>query len=195
MGTGLMPVPMMNEQRNPTVYLEAQVLKGCEILRRKGRHVPDIVMAGGFVDETQMFKAIALSNFGSGPYVKAILMGRAPLTAVMKASYFAELAEKGALPKHFRDLYGDKPEQFFITVPELKVKYGERFKEIPWGAIGLYTYIDKIKIGLQQLMAGARKWKLSLIDRSDLMALSERAAKVTGIPLPEEEGQVLEYLL
>ena len=61
--------------------------------------------------------------------------------------------------------------------------------------MGLYTYIDKIKIGLQQLMAGARKWKLSLIDRGDLMALSERAAKVTGIPLPEEEGQVLEYLL
>jgi len=194
-GTGMSPVPMMNEQGTPTVYLEAQVLKCCEILRRKGRRVPDIVMAGGFVDETQMFKAIALSNFGSGPYVKAILMGRAPLTAVMKASYFAELAEKGVLPKRFRDLHGDRPEQFFITVPELKAKYGGRFKEIPWGAIGLYTYIDKIKVGLQQLMAGAKKWKLSLIDRSDLMALSERAAKVTGIPLPEEEDHALEHLL
>lgn len=194
-GTGMSPVPMMNEQGTPTVYLEAQVLKCCEILRRKGRYVPDIVMAGGFIDETQMFKAIAMSNFGSGPYVKAILMGRAPLTAVMKASYFAELAEKGALPKQFRDLYGDRPEQFFITVPELKARYGERLKEIPWGAVGLYTYIDKMKVGLQQLMAGARKWKLSLIDRSDLMALSERAAKVTGIPLPEEEDHVLEYLL
>jgi hypothetical protein len=194
-GTGMSPVPMMNEQGTPTVYLEAQVLKCCEILRGKGRYVPDIVMAGGFIDETQMFKAIAMSNFGSGPYVKAILMGRAPLTAVMKASYFAELAEKGALPKQFRDLYGDRLEQFFITVPELKARYGERLKEIPWGAVGLYTYIDKMKVGLQQLMAGARKWKLSLIDRSDLMALSERAAKVTGIPLPEEEDHVLEYLL
>jgi hypothetical protein len=61
--------------------------------------------------------------------------------------------------------------------------------------VGLYTYIDKMRVGLQQLMAGARKWKLNLIDRSDLIALSERAAKVTGISLLEEEDHVLEYLL
>ena len=79
-GTGMSPVPMMDEMSTPTVYLEAQVLKCAEILRRKGRHVPDIVMAGGFIEETQMFKAIAMSNFGYGPYVKAILMARAPLT-------------------------------------------------------------------------------------------------------------------
>jgi hypothetical protein len=35
-------------------------------------------------------------------------------------------------------------------------------------------------------MAGARKWKLNLLDRNDLVALSERASRVTGIPLPEE---------
>jgi len=44
-------------------------------------------------------------------------------------------------------------------------------------------------------MAGVRKWKLSLIDRSDLMALTERAAKVTGIPLPEEEYYIIESIL
>jgi len=46
-------------------------------------------------------------------------------------------------------------------------------------------------------MAGARKWKLNLIDRSDLIALSERAAKATGIPLPEEEdiSQMMESML
>ncbi|MEM4576364.1 MAG: glutamate synthase-related protein [Candidatus Nezhaarchaeales archaeon] len=194
-GTGMSPVPMMNEQGTPTVYLEAQVLKCAETLRKKGRYIPDIVMAGGFVDETQMFKAIAMSNFGGVPYVKAILMGRAPLTAIMKASYFAELAENGKLPRHFQELFGDSPEKFFITLPELKARLGEKLKEVPWGAVGLYTYIDKIKVGLQQLMAGARKWKLNLIDRSDLIALSERAAKVTGIPLPEEEDYILEFLL
>ena len=35
-------------------------------------------------------------------------------------------------------------------------------------------------------MAGARKWNLDLLDRNDLMSLSERAAKVTGIPTVEE---------
>jgi hypothetical protein len=35
----------------------------------------------------------------------------------------------------------------------------------------------------------------NLIDRSDLIALSERAAKITGISLLEEEDHVLGYLL
>jgi len=195
-GTGMSPVPQMNEMGTPTIYLEAQVLKCVEILKKKGRHVPDIVMAGGFIDETQIFKAIAMSNFGYGPYVKAILMGRAPLTAVMKASYFAELAKIGRLPADFVERFGDSPEKFFISVPELQTKLGARFKELPWGAVGLYTYLDKIKVGLQQLMAGARKWKLSLLDRSDLVALSERASRVTGIPLPEEASDgILESIL
>jgi isopentenyl diphosphate isomerase/L-lactate dehydrogenase-like FMN-dependent dehydrogenase len=195
-GTGMSPVPQMNEMGTPTVYLEAQVLKCAEILKRKGRYVPDIVIAGGFIDETQIFKAIALSNFGDGPYVKAVLMGRSPLTAVMKASYFAELAEKGKLPKSFEELYGNKPEKFFISIPDLKARFGEKLKEIPWGAIGLYTYLDRVKVGLQQLMAGVRKWRLNLIDRSDLIALSERASKATGIPLPEEvAGKIMENIL
>ena len=195
-GTGMSPVPQMNEMGTPTVYLEAQVLRCAEILRKKGRYVPDIVIAGGFIDETQIFKAIALSNFNGEPYVKAVLMGRAPLTAVMKASYFAELAEKGKLPKSFEELYGKTPEKFFISIPDLKARFGERLREIPWGAIGLYTYLDRVRVGLQQLMAGVRKWRLNLIDRSDLIALSERASKATDIPLPEEiAGKIMENIL
>jgi glutamate synthase domain-containing protein 2 len=196
-GTGMSPVPMMDEMSTPTVYLEAQVLKCAQILRNKGRHVPDIVMAGGFISEAQIFKAIAMSNFGNGPYVKAVLMARSPLTAVMKASYFGQLAKEGRLPRTFADRYGTTPERFFRSAPELKEKYGERFKEIPWEAIGLYSYIyDRLRVGLMQLMAGARKWKLNLLNRKDLVALSERASKVTGIPLVEEaEAGALERIL
>ena len=196
-GTGMSPVPMMDEMSTPTVYLEAQVLKCAEILRKKGRHVPDLIMAGGFINETQIFKAIAMSNFGDGPYVKAILMGRSPITAVMKAEYFCELAEKGKLPEDFRDRYGETPEKFFIATPELRRIFGEKLKEISWGAVGLYTYLTiRIEVGLKQLMAGARKWKLNLLDRSDLASLTERAAKATGIPLIEEiEQDVMERIL
>jgi isopentenyl diphosphate isomerase/L-lactate dehydrogenase-like FMN-dependent dehydrogenase len=194
-GTGMSPVPMMNEMGTPTVYLEAQVLKCAEILSKKGKHIPDVVMAGGFIDETQIFKAIAMSNFGDGPYVKAILMGRAPITAVMKTSHFADLAERGHLPKYFEELFGNSPDKFFINAPDLRMLLGDRFKEVPWGAVGLYTYLNKIKVGLQQLMAGARKWKINLLSRGDLMALSERAAKATGIPLPEESNNLLESIL
>jgi glutamate synthase domain-containing protein 2 len=196
-GTGMSPVPMMDEMSTPTVYLEAQVLKCAEILRKKGRHVPDIVIAGGFIKESQMFKAIAMSNFGKGPYIKAVLMARAPLLAVMKSSYFVELSKKGKIPKAFADRYGTTPDKFFMTTPELKAKYGKRFEGIPWEAVGLYTYLnERIKVGLMQLMAGARKWKLNLLDRNDLVALTERASKVTGIPLVEEaEEDAIERIL
>jgi isopentenyl diphosphate isomerase/L-lactate dehydrogenase-like FMN-dependent dehydrogenase len=196
-GTGMSPVPMMDEMSIPTVYLEAIVLECAQILKKKGRYVPDIIMAGGFITETQIFKAIAMSNFGDGPLVKAVLMGRSPLTAVMKANYFKELAEKGKLPKTFAERYGSTPEKFFIATPELKEKYGERFREIPWEAVALYTYlIDRIGVGLQQLLAGNRKWKLEIINRNDLMSLSELAAKVTRIPMPHEiEKDAIERIL
>jgi len=186
-GTGMSPVPMMDEMSIPTVYLEALVLKCAQILKKKGRHVPDIVMAGGFIEETSIFKSIAMSNFGKETLIKGVLMGRSPITAAMKSSYFKQLAEQSKLPKTFADRYGTDPSKFFIATPELKQKYGKRFSEIPLEAIGVYTYLtDRVGVGLKQLMAGARKWNLGILDRNDLMSLSERAAKVTGIPTVEE---------
>ncbi|MCK4933694.1 FMN-binding glutamate synthase family protein [Candidatus Bathyarchaeota archaeon] len=196
-GTGMSPVPMMDEMSVPTVFLEAIVLKCARILQKKGRFLPDLIIAGGFICETQILKAMAMSNFGDGPLVKAVLMGRSPLTAVMKANYFRQLSEEGKLPKTFANRYGDTPDKFYITAPKLKERFGERFKEIPWEAVALHTYLtDRIGVGLMQLLAGARKWKLRLIDRNDLMALSERATKVTGIPLVEEvEQEAIERIL
>jgi hypothetical protein len=190
-GTGMSPVPMMNECSTPALYLFAQVLDGARILRQKGKYVPDLAFAGGFVNETPIFKAIALSNFGGGPFVKTIAIGRSPLTAVMKSDYFIELHREGKLPKAFTNLYGNDPEHFFMASTELQQKYGDAVgKDISWPAVGLYTYlVDRIGVGLQQLMAGCRKWRLDLLDRSDLVALTERAAKVTGLPLPEEAGR------
>jgi hypothetical protein len=144
-------------------------------------------MAGGFISETQIYKAIAMSNYGNGPMVKAVLLGRSPITAVMKSSYFAQLAKEGRLARTFADRYGTTPDKFFVATPELRQKYGDRFSEIPWEAIGLYTYLtERVGVGLKQLLAGSRKFKLNLISRKELMALTERANKVTGIPLAEE---------
>jgi hypothetical protein len=186
-GTGMSPVPMMDEMSIPTVYLEAMVLRCAQILKKKGRHVPDLVMAGGFIEETSIFKSIAMSNFGDKPLVKGVLMGRSPITAAMKSNYFKQLADQSKLPKTFADRYGTEPDRFFIAMPELKKKYGNRVSEIPLEAVGVSTYLsDRVGVGLRQLMAGARKWKLDLLDRNDLMSLSERAAKVTGIPTVDE---------
>ena len=139
-----------------------------------------------------MYKAIAMSNLGDGcgPRIKAIGMARAPLTAVMKADYFAQLAAEGKLPANFAKTYGSKPQQFFIAESELRHRYDGRIgTAIPWSAVGLYTYFnDRLGTGLKQLMAGARKFRLDLLDRSDIVALTERASKVTGIPTIEAVG-------
>ncbi len=194
-GTGMSPVPMMNEASTPTVYLEAQVLKCAEILKKKGKYVPDLVMAGGFVNETQIFKAIAMSNpNGKEPLVKAVAVARSGLTAAFKGRYFAELAKQGKLPKKFADLYGTKPEKFFISYPDLK----EQIKRgLPWSAVGVYTYFyDRIGTGLKQLMAGSRKFKLDALDRGDIASLTERAAEITGIPLIDHfENDAMEEIL
>ena len=74
--------------------------------------------------------------------VKAVLMGRSPITAAMKSSYFKQLAAEGKLPKNFADRFGATPDKFFIATPELKAKYGKNFGEIPLESIGVYTYLN-----------------------------------------------------
>jgi len=198
-GTGMSPVPMMQECSTPTIFLEAQVLKCAGILKSKGKHVPDLVMAGGFVNETQMFKAMAMSDLGDGPTVKAIAMARAPITATFKGDTFGKLAAEGKLPKKFAEEYGDSPEKFFITAPDLAHAYPDSKlgEDMPWSAVALYTYFyERLGIGLKQLMAGSRKFKLKYLGREDLAALTPRAAKISGLPLMEElEVDAMEAIL
>jgi hypothetical protein len=197
-GTGMSPVPMMNEMSTPTVYLEAQVLKCAQILARAGKYVPDISMAGGFINETQIFKAIAMSNFDTQPLVKSVTMARSPLTSAMKALYFTELAQRSRLPRDFANKYGNTPEKFFIVTEYLKEKYGDAIgTTIPWPAVGVFTYLsERLGLGLKQLLAGTRKFKLNLIARDDLASMSKLASEVTGIPmLHEVEAELFEEIL
>ena len=55
-------------------------------------------------------------------------------------------------------------------------------KNIPYGAIAFYTLADKLSCGLQQLMAGARKFSLNQISRNELMSGNRETAAETGIP-------------
>lgn len=184
-GTGMSPVPMMNEMSTPTVHLEAQVLACAKILQKKGKFVPDMIMAGGFVNETQMYKSMAMSNMGGAPLIKGIAMARAPILAAMKSQYFAKQAKDGKLAKGFTDEFGTDPKQFFVASSEIQSKFPKKKlgSDIPWGAVGMYTYmVDRLGVGLKQMMAGSRKFRLDLLDRSDIMSLTPYAQKVTGIP-------------
>ncbi len=55
-------------------------------------------------------------------------------------------------------------------------------KNIPYGAIAFWTMADKIGCGLQQLLAGARKFNLNELNRNDIIAGNRETAKETGIP-------------
>jgi len=176
-GTGMSPWPMMNEWGIPTFYLQALTYKFCEKLSRKGMRVPDIAMAGGFSSEDGVFKALAMGS----PYVKAVCMGRGLMIPGMVGKNIAKWLEEDNLPKSVSK-YGSTVSEIFVAYSELKEKFGSKMKDIPLGAVGLYTYTQKFKVGLQQLMAGSRNFRLSTISRKDLMALTEEASKISGIP-------------
>jgi dTDP-4-dehydrorhamnose reductase len=58
----------------------------------------------------------------------------------------------------------------------------EVFETLPTGALGLYTYYERLAQGLRQLMAGSRKFGTEHISRDDIASLTDEAARISGIP-------------
>jgi glutamate synthase domain-containing protein 2 len=179
-GTGMSPWRMMEEWGVPTFYLQAMTYELCEKLAAKGAYVPDIAIAGGFSTEDHIFKVLAMG----APYTKAVCMGRALMIPGMVGKNIGLWLQEGtnALPKTVSQ-FGATKEEIFIGYEQLVEKYGkEKVEEMPLGAVAMYCFADKLGTGLQQLMAGSRNFRTETISRSDLMALTEEAARVSGIP-------------
>jgi len=175
-GTGMSPWRMMNEWGIPGVELHSMLYNYCEELKRKKEYIPPIALGGGFTFEDQMFKGFAMC----APYVKMIGMARAPLAAAMVAKTIGKGIEAGDLPIYIQR-FGLTVDEIFVEAPVLRQKLGDRFKDLPTGAIGVYTYFERLAQGLRQLMAGARKFSLKHIDRTDIAALTPEAARISGI--------------
>jgi glutamate synthase domain-containing protein 2 len=176
-GTGMSPWPMMNEWGVPSIYLHSLAVEFCEKLKKRGIRVPDLAFAGGFSTEDGIFKALAMGS----PYVKAVCMGRTLMIPGMLGKNIAQWIKDDKLPSSITK-YGKKIEEIFVSYEELKKKFGAEVDKLPVGAIGIYTFAQKFRTGLQQLMAGSRNFSLPTIARTDLMSLTEEAAKITGIP-------------
>jgi glutamate synthase domain-containing protein 2 len=176
-GTGMSPWRMMEEWGIPTFYLEALTYEFCQKLAKKGMHMPDIAIAGGFSAEDHVFKAIAMG----APYVKAVCMGRALMIPGMVGKNIANWLKEGNLPPTV-SAFGTTEKEIFVYYEELLERFGKEMKDIPLGAIGIYSFVQKIRVGLQQLMAGSRNFRVASISRRDLMSLTEEAAQVSGIP-------------
>jgi glutamate synthase domain-containing protein 2 len=177
-GTGMSPWRMMAEWGVPAIYLHSMAYELCERLAARGLPVPHLAFAGGFSAEDHVFKALALG----APYTRAVCMGRALMIPGMVGKNIGLWlrGEDGGLPSTVSK-YGSKKEEIFVCYEELKERFGDEADRLPLGALGIYSAAQKIKVGLQQLMAGARKWRTDLIKRSDLACLTQQASQITGL--------------
>ena len=176
-GTGMSPWRMMTEWGIPSIYLHSMAHELCRRLADKQKHVPDIAFAGGFSAEDHVFKALALG----APYCKAVCMGRGLMIPGMVGKNTERWlrGEDGGLPSTVSK-YGFSKEEIFMNYEVIKEKYGSEVETLPLGALGIYNVVDKIRVGLQQIMAGSRNWKVQYISRDDIFALTEECAKITG---------------
>jgi glutamate synthase domain-containing protein 2 len=177
-GTGMSPWRMMNEWGVPSIYLHSAAAEFAARLAAKGERVPDLAFAGGFSTEDHVFKALALG----APFVKAVCMGRALMIPGMVGKNTALWLKDGNLPKTVSQ-HGATPEEIFVCWEQVADLVGKtEMINVPLGAIGIYSYAQKLSVGLQQLMAGARCFSVSTITRKELMSLTRECADVTGIP-------------
>ena len=176
-GTGMSPWRMMNEWGVPSVELHSLLYNYAKKLDEKGKYVPPLALAGGFTFEDQIFKGLAIG----APYVKMIGMARGPIAATMVGKTIGRAAKENQLPVYV-ERFGDNIDEIFVTAASLRKKLGNKeFEKLPTGAIGLYTYYERLAQGLQQLMCGARKFSLEHISRDDIASITPKATEISGI--------------
>jgi len=196
-GTGMSPWNMMDHWGVPSLPLHAKTHEYCRVLAERGITPPDISLAGGFAREDHLFKGLALCS----PYAKLICMGRAPMIPGFLGSNIEGVLKperRAAVHGNWEQLpssvqtIGTHPEEIFAGWEAVRQKVGDaEMEHIPFGAVAMYGYADKLACGLQQFMAGARKFSLDKLSRDDLMAANRETADVTGIPFMTDAGDDL----
>jgi len=186
-GTGMSPWNMMQSWGVPSIHLHSKAYEYASILAAKGLKVVDMSFAGGFALEDSIFKGLALG----APFTKLICMGR----GIMVPGFVGANIQGALNPEIRGDVYGHWPElpktvravgnsakEIFAGYFDVEKKVGkDEMKNIPYGAIALYTMADKLYCGLQQLLAGARKFSVTQLTRNDIFAGNRETARETGI--------------
>jgi len=187
-GTGMSPWNMMQSWGVPSINLHAKAYEYASILAAKGQQVVDMSFAGGFALEDHIFKALALG----APFTKLICMGR----AIMVPGFVGSNIEGALYPERRAAVNGTWPElpktvqrvgnherEIFASWFDVEKKVGkDEMKNIPFGAIAFVTMADKLGCGLQQLLAGARKFSVKQLSRGDIFSGNRETARETGIP-------------
>jgi len=186
-GTGMSPWNMMETWGVPSLLLHAKAHEYASILANQGAKVVDLCLGGGLAREDHIFKALAVG----APFTKLALMGR----AVMIPGYLGANVEGVIKPEERARLngnweslppnvaqYGRSADEIFAGYYDVQKKVGaDEMKNIPYGAIAMYTFADKLAAGLQQLLAGVRKFNVSEISRDEVFSANRETEKETGI--------------
>lgn len=176
-GTGMSPWRMMNEWGMPPVELHSLLYRYAKRLAEKKRYLPAIAVGGGFAFEDQIFKGLAMG----APFVKMVGMARAPIAAAMVGKTIGLSIEAQQVPVYI-ERFGNSKDEIFVTASSLRKELGNKeFEKLPTGALGLYTYYERLAQGLRQFMAGSRKFSLEYMSRNDLASLTREAAEISNI--------------
>lgn len=168
-GTGNAPLKMMNEWGYPAPCLEAIIVNKAGKLEKEGFKIPKTAIAGGIAMEDQVYKALAIG----APYVKFAGFGRAAMTAAMTGQRIGRQFKEGNLPKQFQNC--KSIDELFPEVRKLRAIYGQKADAFSPGAIGVYSYLQRVAFGLKEFMALTRKFELSYINKEDLIPLTYEA--------------------
>ena len=172
-GTGYSPCKMMNEWSLPTILLEEAVYQIVEKLKGENRYIPAITITGGFSSEDQIFKSLAYGNDN----ITSIGLCRASMTAAMTGKNIGERIKEGIIPKNM-EKFGDTVDELYYDLADLRSIYGKEANEFSLGAVGVFSYLNKIAFGLKHFAALNRKFDISYLDRSDLIPLTSNAKEL-----------------
>ncbi len=186
-GTGMSPWNMMESWGVPSILLHSKAYEYASRLAARGKNVVDMSFAGGFAKGSNIFKALALG----GPYTKMICMGRAMMVPGFLGSNIEGVLNperKAAVSGNWDKLpaavtkYGQSAEEIFTCYADVEKKVGrDEMKNVPLGAVAIWSLVDKLSAELQQLLAGARKFSLSEIGREDIASGNRETERETGI--------------
>lgn len=170
-GSGYSPSKMMNEFGYSAVQIESALVPMCKKLEAEGKYIPYISLTGGFTDEGQAYKALAIG----APYIKSIGLCRATMAAAMVGDTVGKQLAEGKVPAHLAK-YGNSADEIFLYKGELQAMYPG--KELPLGAVGAYSYLRKMAYGVQHFAALNRKFNVDLIGQEDVIPLNDEARRL-----------------
>lgn len=193
---------MMEHSGVPSILVHSKAYEYSKILADRGEFTADLSFAGGLARADHIYKALALG----APFCKIITLGRSIMIpgfvgSNIEGALYPERKAKvnGAwdkLPTVVQEC-GNTPEEIFEGYADFKNMVGaDMMKNIPLGAVAIWTYIDKLIVGMQQLMAGARSFDIASISRNDIASANRETEKETGVPfITEAQDDVAKQIL